>query len=414
MEWESNQHRNGFREPGVIPLPVAGICISSYCETLLQHQIFEVPYYVAKGVALEPFIKPPVVDANQAHFVYILKMYEELRRALIESGRRVERWGHVPIIGRVIQRRAYRRLLTALDGVVALPSARTSMRAHISALFGVHEAILYAAYSLMQARGQYIRTPLPYILLTGFGRTFATAGIEGVSRFRHLQGLLSPFRANFVPVLLIVLPDQEAIRGFRSSGDEQVLVEILRDLVDLLGTAGFIKFLMGPKGLLLKGQVKRSDTRWCNSFANARLEVNFNDFVRHQAKFVELLSLYITGGENYARELVAEATRDSVILVGGPMNLTMRTAEATTAPALLKYMQPINDMRCGVFGVVSTRTQAALLGYTESTYVKIREDLPQTILYNVVKVTVEEALGAYCKYLSDVGETQLAAELCGY
>jgi len=415
IETQSDQRRTLSIRRNVIPLPVAPVCVSSYCGALPNID----PYFVAPDVALVPFIKPPRVDATAEMVVQILREYEEYQINLLLTGQRVLRWGHVPVIGRLVQRSAYRKLLTVLEKINVLPSARTSVQDHIEGVFGVHEALLFVAFSELQTKGRHIPV-LPYVLMAGPGRTFATAGKVGVRRLGNLSQLLERFNVSIVPALLLILPDQEVFKAFRASGDEDVLIEINRDLVDLMGVTGAIKFLMAPRGLILRSQVRGrgargGGARWCDGFTNgARLDFHLNDYLRYQADFIHLLTVYLSGGSNFVRELVAETTRDTVILVGGPVSLTARGAEVSTAPALLKYL-PVNpdDMRCGMLGVVNTETQARLLGYSDALYVKIRRDILQPRLFSVVKVTVNEAIEAYCSYLREIQEDGVYREICG-
>jgi len=415
-EEQSDQRRTLSIRRNVIPLPVAGICLSSYCNALPQID----PYFVAPDVALTPFKKPPRVDVTAEAVAQILRQYEDYQIDLLKTGQRVLRWGRVPVIGRLVRQSAHRKLLDVLDKIVVLPSARTSMQDHIDEVFGVHEALLFVAFSELQTRGRHIPV-LPYVLMAGPGRTFATAGKVGVRRLGNLQQqLLERFNVSVVPALLLILPDQEFFKAFRASGDEDVAIEISRDLVDQMGVTGVIKFLMAPRGLILRSQVRGrgargGGARWCDGFTNgARLDFHLGDYLRYQADFVHLLAVYLSGGSNFARELVAETTRDTVILVGGPVSLTARGAEVSTAPALLKYL-PVDpdDMRCGMLGVVSTETQARLLGYSDSLYIKIRRDMLQPRLFSVVKVTVNEAIEAYCSYLREIQEDGVYREICG-
>jgi len=225
----------------VIPLPVAGICLSSYCNALPPID----PYFVAPDVALTPFKKSPRVDVTAEAVAQILRQYEDYQIDLLKTGQRVLRWGHVPVIGRLVRRSAHSKLLDVLDNIVALPSAHTSIQDHIEGIFGVHEALLFVAFSELQTKGRHIPV-LPYVLMAGPGRTFATAGKVGVRRLGNLQQLLERFNVSIVPALLLILPDQEVFKAFRASGDEDVIIDISRDLVDLMGVTGVIKFLMAP------------------------------------------------------------------------------------------------------------------------------------------------------------------------
>jgi len=423
-ETQSGQHLELPTEHDVIPLPVAGICISTYCNALpkIFNDSFYYIDYDSKAV-LVPFKRPPLLDAPAEVVVRIIREYEELAPKLLKAGRRVVRWGRMPVIGRFIRQSAHEKLLAVLKNIVALPSARTSMQEHVDALFRVREAMLYVAVSLIRARGLEIRAPtIPDILVCGPGRTFVTACKVGVMRFGNLQRLLGGFGVHLVPALIVVLPDKGTINDFRNSGNEEVLVEILRELFDVMGMPGFVRFLMAPKGLLLKSQVRGQGAQvggaqWCNQWCNglvdnARLEANLNDYMRYQADFINLLTAYLSGGENFARELVAESTQDTVILVGGPVNLTQRKAEVSAAPALLRYLT-VDPARCGMLGVVNSHALARLLGYSEALFLKIRRDVVKSSLFSVAKVTVNEAIDAYCRYLQEIQEHGLYREVCG-